>query len=76
MNLSTTRFASSLEGTEVTEEERNTITGIIIGAAIEVHRELGPGLLESTYEACLCYELRLCKRKVETQKANLLNFLQ
>jgi GxxExxY protein len=35
------------------------ITNEIIGAAIEVHRELGPGLLESAYEACLCYELNL-----------------
>jgi GxxExxY protein len=35
------------------------LTGQIIGAAIEVHRELGPGLLESAYEACLCYELDL-----------------
>jgi GxxExxY protein len=35
------------------------LTGQIIGAAIEVHRELGPGLLESAYEACLCYELTL-----------------
>jgi len=31
----------------------------IIGAAIEVHRELGPGLLESAYEACLCHEFTL-----------------
>jgi GxxExxY protein len=35
----------------------NRITEAIIGAAIEVHRSLGPGLLESAYEECLCYEL-------------------
>jgi GxxExxY protein len=35
------------------------LTKEIIGAAIEVHRELGPGLLESAYEVCLCYELKL-----------------
>lgn len=35
------------------------ITQEIIGAAIEVHKALGPGLLESAYEECLCYELRL-----------------
>jgi GxxExxY protein len=35
----------------------NIITGSIIGCAIEVHKQLGPGLLESTYEACLYYEL-------------------
>ena len=40
------------------EEE---LTGQIIGAGIEVHRELGPGLLESAYEACLCYELSVRK---------------
>jgi GxxExxY protein len=34
-----------------------TITDAIIGAAIEVHRELGPGLMESAYEACLAFEL-------------------
>ena len=35
----------------------NQLTDKIIGAAIEVHRHLGPGLLESVYEECLCYEL-------------------
>lgn len=38
--------------------EQDELTSKIIGAAIEVHRELGPGLLESTYETCLMYELR------------------
>ena len=37
----------------------NEITEAIIGASIEVHRALGPGLLESAYVQCLCYELRL-----------------
>jgi GxxExxY protein len=39
--------------------EDNEITGKIIKAAIEVHRHLGPGLLESAYEECLCHELKL-----------------
>jgi len=37
----------------------NTRTDAIIGAAVEVHRTLGPGLLESTYEMCLCRELSI-----------------
>ena len=41
----------------------------IIGAAIAVHRELGPGLLESAYEACLLYELRDGGLSVESQKS-------
>ena len=36
----------------------NDLTQAIIGAAIDVHRELGPGLLESVYRKCLAYELR------------------
>ena len=47
----------------------NEITHQIIGAAIEVHRLLGPGLLESAYEECLAKELTLRKLKVERQKA-------
>ena len=39
-------------------DELNKITEAIIGAAIEIHRALGPGLLESAYVACLVYELR------------------
>lgn len=39
--------------------EANEITEAVIGAAIEVHRALGPGLLESAYVQCLCYELSL-----------------
>ncbi len=38
--------------------ESNELTHAIIGAAIEVHKRLGPGLLESAYRACLAYELR------------------
>ncbi|MBX9743795.1 MAG: GxxExxY protein [Chlamydiales bacterium] len=68
MNFSNTREQGSLEITELTEKE-NTLTGKIIGAAINVHRALGPGLLESAYEACLVYELGLRKLKMENQKA-------
>src|SRR3977135_2947510 len=39
------------------EEGKDPRTSPIIGAAIEVHRHLGPGLLESAYEECLCYEI-------------------
>ena len=41
------------------QDERDPRTAPIIGAAIEVHRCLGPGLLESAYEECLCHELKL-----------------
>lgn len=43
------------------------LTEAIIGAAIEVHRELGPGLLESVYEECLSYELRFRNLTVQRQ---------
>ncbi len=50
------------------EEEINRITEAVIGAAIQVHREIGPGMLESAYEACLAYELVERGWKIEQQK--------
>ena len=48
--------------------EINDITKEIIGAAIEVHKTLGPGLLEKPYELCLIHELKLRGLKCESQK--------
>jgi GxxExxY protein len=50
-----------------TAEKLNALTSEIIAAAIEVHRHLGPGLLESVYEACLEHELKLRGYPVERQ---------
>lgn len=49
--------------------ERDPISATVIGAAIEVHRVLGPGLLESAYEECLCHELSLRGIAFERQLA-------
>ena len=46
----------------------NKLSSKIIGAAIEVHKALGPGLLESTYEECLCYAFSLRRISYEKQK--------
>jgi len=46
----------------------NQLSSKIIGAAIEVHKALGPGLLESAYEECLCHELELRGINFERQK--------
>jgi len=56
-----TEFAETRKGL-------NELTEIVIGCAIEVHRALGPGLLESTYEMCLCRELSLRNIPFERQK--------
>jgi GxxExxY protein len=48
---------------------RNDLTHAVIGMAIEVHRELGPGLLESAYEECLAYELQHSSLKFIRQNA-------
>ena len=50
-----------------TVNEINRITEEIIGAAIEVHKALGPGLMESAYKECLCHELTLRSIKFKRQ---------
>jgi GxxExxY protein len=55
MKILTTEAQSHREN----EEGEDPRTSLIIGSAIEVHRVLGPGLLESAYEECLCHELHL-----------------
>jgi len=57
------------EFTETQKRESDPLTHSIIGAAIEVHRGLGPGLFESAYEACLLYELRLHRIEVKAQQS-------
>lgn len=56
-------------GTEGTEGSSHRRTHDIVGAAIEVHRRLGPGLLESAYEMCLCRELYLRRVGFQQQVA-------
>ncbi len=51
------------------EEKLNKITEIIIGVAIGIHKALGPGLLESAYEACMVYDLAQAELRVEQQKS-------
>ncbi len=53
--------------TKDTKEEADRLSRQVIGAAIEVHRALGPGLLESVYEACLCHELAVRNIAFERQ---------
>jgi len=51
----------------INADERDPLSGKVIQLAIEVHRELGPGLLESAYEECLCYELSIAGLSFERQ---------
>ena len=57
------------EGTKDTKVSADHLSYDIVGAAIDVHRQLGPGLLESAYEACLCRELFLREIAFERQVA-------
>lgn len=50
-------------------ESINRVTSLIIEAPIRIHRALGPGLLESAYLACLCFELTSMGMSIETQKS-------
>jgi GxxExxY protein len=56
------------ENTE-THKDLDLLSYKIIGLAIEVHRQLGPGLLESAYQECLFYEIKKAGLKVEKEKA-------
>lgn len=49
-------------------EKLNKVTEAVISVAVDVHRALGPGLLESAYEACMVYDLAKAGLKVEQQK--------
>jgi GxxExxY protein len=61
--------SSVVNSSSMTERERlNRITEATIGAAIQIHRVLGPGLLESAYKACLAYELEKRGLVVEQEK--------
>ena len=53
---------------KITKRLINELTYEVIGAAIEVHKELGPGLLEQVYEQCLIHELKLRGLKVASQQ--------
>jgi len=50
------------------EKDENSLSNIIIGCAIEVHKHLGPGLLESAYQECLYHELPLAGLSVQKEK--------
>ena len=55
-------------------QRENQITETVIGRAIEIHRTLGPGLLESAYEECLCYELKEARLSFRRQVLLPLNY--
>jgi GxxExxY protein len=58
---------NNAETAEIRSVAENVLTDQIIGCAIEVHRHLGPGLLEAVYEECLCYELSQIGLRFERQ---------
>jgi GxxExxY protein len=57
-----------VQGSRVSADHINALSNRVIGGCIEVHRHLGPGLLESVYEACVCRELTELAIPFECQK--------
>ena len=68
------RYATAKDAKIAKSMDIEEIGSAVIGAAIEVHRELGPGLLESTYERCLVHELNLKGIRAERQKAQTIYY--
>ncbi len=60
--------------TEECKRKCDELSNVIIGCAIEVHKQLGPGLLESAYEACLCHELTAKNIDVKRQELLPINY--
>jgi len=67
--MNSAKAPHALQLPEKSQHSADWITQRIIGAAIKIHRKLGPGLLESAYEACLAYELGEMGLHAERQKA-------
>jgi len=53
---------------EECKKKCDELSNVIIGCAVEVHKQLGPGLLESAYESCLCHELTSKNIEVKRQE--------
>jgi len=67
--MKTLRLCGEIQAAKHGEDMKiNDLTKEVIGSAIEVHRALGPGLLESVYEVCLCHEMGLRGLHFERQK--------
>ena len=62
------------ENAKGAEKQENQVSAIILDAAIAVHTALGPGLMESAYQACLAYELSSRGLKIEAQVPLLLHY--
>ena len=61
-------MGKDIQDTAAQRNKLNELSGRVIGLGIDIHRELGPGLLESAYEECLAYELSKAGLRFERQK--------